>query len=136
MNASWMPGRKFTLLAVSATATLLVWGTALGGRSFGPIPGLLDHVPHADKVGHFVLYGAIMFGVVLLVRTRVQAIGASVVVILLGIGDEFRQRSALDRNFDILDVLSNVGGVALGLLAALLLSRAVPMFSNGQAGTK
>ena len=123
MDASWMPGRKLVTAAVVSTSLLLVWGTAFGGRSYGPIRAVLRALPYGDKVGHFSLYGAITLGLAMLVRTRNQAIGAGVAVIALGIGDEFRQLTEPNRNFSIGDVLANLGGVSLGLLAALMISR-------------
>lgn len=123
MDASWLPGRKLVIAAVVSTSLLLVWGTAFGGRSYGPIRAVLRALPYGDKVGHFSLYGAITLGLAMLVRTRNQAIGAGVAVIALGIGDEFRQLTEPNRNFSIGDVLANLGGVSLGLLAALMMSR-------------
>ncbi len=123
MNASWLPGRKLVVAALVSTTMLLVWGTAFGGRSYGPVRAVLRALPYGDKVGHFSLYGAITLGLAMLVRTRNQAIGAGVAVIALGIGDEFRQLTEPNRNFSLGDVLANLGGVSLGLLAALLISR-------------
>ena len=123
MNASWLPGRKFVVTALVSTTMLLVWGTAFGGRSYGPVRAILRALPYGDKVGHFSLYGAMTLGLAMLVRTRNQAIGAGVAVIALGIGDEFRQLTEPNRNFSLGDVLANLGGVSLGLLAALVISR-------------
>lgn len=120
------PGRYPALLSrtgsalfIAATA-LLVWGTAFNGRSFGPIRFLLRATPHGDKVGHFVLYGAIVFAVGLVVRRRTTAVLSAFVVLLVGIADEYRQLLVGGRNFDLDDILANAGGVCLGLLAALL----------------
>lgn len=123
MDASWMPGRKWVAGGVVATVMFLVWGTAFNGRSFGPIRAVLRALPYGDKVAHFGLYGIITLGLALLVRTRNQAIGAGIAVIGLGIGDEFRQLTEPNRNVDIADVLANLGGVALGLLIALVIGR-------------
>lgn len=130
MNESWLPGRKVVVAALIATSMLLVWGTAFGGRSYGPVRALLRALPYGDKVGHFSLYGMITLGLALLVRTRNQAIGAGVGVIALGIGDEFRQLTEPNRNFSLGDVLANLGGVSLGLLAALCLSRLAKFLAN------
>lgn len=130
MDVSWMPGRKWIAGAVAATTMLLIWGTAFNGRAFGPIRSILRALPYGDKVGHFGLYGTITLGLALLVRTRNQAIGAGLAVIALGIGDEFRQLTEPNRNFDIADVLANLGGVALGLLAALVVGRVVTRRAN------
>lgn len=123
MDAPWLPNRQRTIAVLVATSLLLLWGTAFDGYRFGPVRSVLRALPYGDKVGHFGLYGAITVGVLMLVRTRTQAITAALLVILVGIGDEFRQLTEPHRNFSISDVLANLGGVALGLLAVLLLSR-------------
>ena len=123
MDAPWMPNRKRIIAAVVGTSLLLVWGTAFNGYRFGPVSAVLGAIPYGDKVGHFGLYGTITLGVLMLVRTRTQAIGAALSILLVGVGDEFRQLAEPNRNFSISDVLANLGGVALGLLAVLMLSR-------------
>jgi len=123
MNAPWLPNRTWTAAAVGTTTLLLIWGTAFNGYRFGPVRAVLRALPYGDKVGHFGLYGVITLGLALLVRTRTQAVGAGLAVLLLGIGDEFRQLLEPRRNFSITDVMANLGGVSLGLLGALLLSR-------------
>lgn len=108
--------------ALLAAATgLLVWGTAFDGRSFGPIRFLLRATPHGDKVGHFVLYGAIVFAVSLVLRKRTTSLAAAFVMLIVGIADEYRQLFLGGRNFDLDDVLANAGGICLGLLAALVI---------------
>lgn len=125
-----------------AATGLLLWGTAFGGRSFGPIRFLLQTTPHGDKVGHFVLYGAIVFAVALVVRRRPAAITAALAMLLLGVADEFRQLLVGGRNFDLDDILANGAGICLGLLLALAVTNklaadgfdgpnAQPTLSNG-----
>ena len=123
MDAPWMPNRRWTAAAVGVTTLLLIWGTAFNGYRFGPVRTVLRALPYGDKVGHFGLYGMITLGLAMLVKTRAQAAGAGLAVLLLGVGDEFRQLLEPRRNFSITDVVANLGGVSLGLLAALLLSR-------------
>lgn len=123
MNLRWLPGKSGSVALLATSASLLIWGSVLGGFRYGPVRAVLRAVPYSDKLGHFALYGGITLALAFLVRTRRQAIGAGVGVIALGIGDEIRQRFEGGRNFDIIDVLANLGGVSLGLLAALLLMR-------------
>lgn len=125
MNVTWFPNRRATIALLIGTSLLLVWGTALNGRQFGPIRALLRALPHGDKVGHFGLYGTITLAAASLVRTRTQAIGAALAIILVGIGDEYRQLSEGGRNFSAGDVLANLAGVCTGLLVALAVSRIV-----------
>jgi hypothetical protein len=104
-------------------STLLVWGTAFGGRSFGPIRAILIALPYGDKVGHFALYGIIALALGLLTQTRTHLVGAGLAVIVIGVADEFRQLTESNRNFSAGDVLANLAGVCLGLLAALAVQR-------------
>ena len=110
--------RRLVAIGLVASSTLLVWGTAFDGRSFGPIRALLVALPYGDKVGHLGLYGAIALALGLLVRTKAHVAGTGLAVILLGVGDEFRQLTEGNRNFSIGDVLANLAGVCLGLLVA------------------
>ena len=104
-------------------STLLVWGTAFNGRSFGPVRVVLVALPHGDKVGHIGLYGAIAFTLGLLVRTKAQVAATGLVVIVVGVADEFRQLTEGNRNFSAGDVLANLAGVCLALLIAYAIRR-------------
>jgi hypothetical protein len=115
--------RAVAILSLVLTSMVLLWGTALGGRSFAPVRAVLVALPYGDKVGHFVLYGIVALSGALLVRTRPQAAGLGLFVILLGVGDEFRQLTENNRNFSAGDVLANLAGVSLGLLFVLVLAR-------------
>ncbi len=125
MNLRWLPGKSGSIALLIGAAMTLIWGTVLGGYAWEPIRPILRALPYGDKVGHFALYGAITLATALLVRTRQQAIGAAVAVILIGVGDEFRQLLEPRRNFSIGDVLANLGGISLGLLVALMIMRIV-----------
>ncbi len=102
---------------------LLVWGTGFDGRSVGPIRFVLRALPHGDKVGHFALYGAIVFALGLLLRNRVSVVRAAMSVFVLGVADEYRQLFLGGRNFDLFDVLANMAGICAGLTIALLVLR-------------
>ncbi len=132
MDIAWLPNKFWTTITLVSSTLLLVWGTALNGRSFGPVRAILRALPYGDKVGHFGLYGTITFALAMMVKTRNQMIAVGVGVILLGIGDEFRQLLEPRRNFSISDVLANAGGVSLGLLAVLLVTRFVDSTNAGQ----
>jgi len=123
MNSRWLPGRAGSGALLATATTLLVWGTVFNGFRFGPVRFVLRALPHSDKLGHFALYGSMTLGAALLVRTRQQAIGAALAIIIVGVLDEFRQLFQGGRNFDIADVLANLGGISLGLLAALVVMR-------------
>jgi len=118
--------RRSVTVWLAATSLFLIWGTAFDGRSAGPVRAVLVALPYGDKVGHFVLYGLIMFGAGLLVSQRSAVFVAAALVIGAGVADEFRQLLEGGRNFSLGDVLANVAGVLFGLLAALAIRRLVP----------
>lgn len=130
-----MNDRRLVFMGLLASSTLLVWGTAFNGRSFGPIRAVLVALPYGDKVGHLGLYGAIALALGLLVRTKAQVAGTGLAVILLGVADEFRQLTEGNRNFSAGDVLANLAGVCLGLLVAYTFRR-VRAASNRASGSE
>ncbi len=115
--------RRLVAIGLVSSMTLLVWGTAFNGRSFGPIRALLVTLPYGDKVGHFGLYGAIAMALGLLVRSKTHVAACGLGVIVLGVADEFRQLTEGNRNFSAGDVLANLAGVCLGLLVAYMFRR-------------
>lgn len=129
-----MNDRRLVFMGLIASSTLLVWGTAFNGRSFGPIRAVLVALPYGDKVGHLGLYGAIALALGLLVRTKAQVAGTGLAVILLGVADEFRQLTEGNRNFSAGDVLANLAGVCLGLLVAYTFRRVAA--SNRASGSE
>ncbi len=102
---------------VSATA-LLVWGTGFEARSFGPIRFLLRTMPYGDKVGHFVVYGVIVFALTIVLRSQIRSACGALSMFIVGIADEYRQLFDIDRNFELNDVLANTAGILCGLIAA------------------
>jgi VanZ family protein len=109
-----------------------VWGTAFGGRSFGPIRAVLVALPYGDKVGHFGLYGAIAMALGLLVNKSSHLAAVGLTVIVLGVADEFRQLSEGSRNFSAGDVLANLAGVSAGLIVAFAIRRMRPANVTGR----
>jgi VanZ family protein len=92
----------------------LVWG------SLTPAPP-----PSAgnDKLGHFAVYGVLMFWFAQLYARRMfYAAG----FIALGIALEFAQGSLGYRSFELYDMLANALGVLAGWASALLFKK--PMF--------
>jgi glycopeptide antibiotics resistance protein len=91
----------------------VVWG------SLTPAPPSAGN----DKVGHFVVYGVLMFWFAQLYARRMfYAAG----FIALGIALEFVQGSLGYRSFELYDMLANALGVLAGWGGALLLKK--PMF--------
>ena len=86
-----------------------------------PKPPTID-VDQGDKLGHFAAYGLLLFVFCQIYdqsRTRlVYAAG----FIAMGVALEYLQRMTGYRTFDVLDMLANAVGVALGWGAAGVLA--------------
>ena len=90
--------------------------------SLTPNPPQVDF-EESDKVGHLLAYGAlILWFCYLYERTRVQAVYAAG-FIAMGIALEFIQGATGYRTFEVLDMVANSLGVALGWAAARALPR-------------
>ncbi len=117
--------KRIGLTILLVATSLLVWGTGFEGRSFGPIRFLLQVTPYGDKVGHFVLYGSIVFALALLAKRTVPAVIAAAMMFIIGVADEFRQLFVGGRNFDLKDIAANTLGICLGLIAAMIIVAAL-----------
>lgn len=93
-----------------AMVAAIVWG------SLTPSPPSAGN----DKVGHFAVYGVLMFWFAQLYARR---LGCAAGFIAMGIGLEFVQGGLGYRSFELYDMLANAGGVLLGWGAARLLPR-------------
>jgi len=76
-----------------------------------------------DKVGHFVVYGVLMFWFAQLYARRLPYAAG---FIALGVALEFVQGSLGYRSFELYDMLANSAGVLLGWAAASLFKK--PLF--------
>lgn len=92
-------------LALIATIAALAW--------WGALP--IGEIGWLDKVGHFVMVGllAALLDLWLRGRTLGPVPWAIVVIGLVSVIDEAAQSWSPNRTFDALDLLANVGGVAL-----------------------
>lgn len=83
-----------------------------------PVQNIPD-VGTSDKVQHFAAYAMLaLWFAGIYPRSRYPLIAAG--LLLFGIGIELAQAlMGLGRQGDLLDVLANAGGIAMGLLAAL-----------------
>ena len=88
----------------------VVWG------SLTPSPPAAGN----DKVGHFVVYGVLMFWFAQLYARRLPFAAG---FIALGIALEFAQGWLGYRSFELYDMLANGAGVLLGWGGALLLRK-------------
>jgi VanZ family protein len=115
------------LIVVSARILLglvLVAVTVLSLRPTGPaMPG------NKDKIAHALAYASIASLLVLSRRTRTVGLRHALLVIALatayGVGIEIVQRF-VGRDFDLMDMVANAFGAAIGAAIAVTISRRIP----------
>jgi VanZ family protein len=76
------------------------------------------NVTGGDKIGHFIAYGVLSLWFLQLFRRPRQRAGACVALVALGVSLECVQAALPYRTFEVMDMLANTCGVALGWLAA------------------
>jgi len=86
--------------------------------SLTPEPPGLDF-EQADKLGHFIAYGALMFWFSQLYQKRIRVFYA-LGFIAMGIGLELVQGQLGYRSYEIFDMYANTLGVLLGWAVALM----------------
>ena len=115
-------GRRADLalgLVVVALVALLFWVSWFGGSVVADIREAIQRaIPAGDKVGHFVLYGAISFFAALRFRRTVVVAVVSLLIFGLGVFDEIRQMGEADRSVSATDLLANGCGIVAGVVAA------------------
>ena len=90
----------------------VIAGSLLPGNSF-PIRAL-DRLPISDKIEHFAAY-LLLALLPALHESRRFVIISAVGAILLGIGLEYGQLYSELRDYEIADMITDAGGVCLGL---------------------
>jgi VanZ family protein len=85
--------------------------------SLTPSPPKLD-IEQGDKLGHFLAYGTLMFWFCQIYATRSSRIAHALAFAAMGVALEFAQGMTDYRTFELLDMLANATGVALGWIAA------------------
>jgi len=98
------------------------WAGAIVWLSVTPSPPTVDFA-ESDKLGHFVLYGVLMFWFSMLYSKRASRAAYAAGFIAMGVGLEFVQRWLGYRTYEVLDMAANAIGVLLGLALALVVSR-------------
>jgi VanZ family protein len=88
--------------------------------SLTPQPPQVDF-QQSDKVGHFIAYGGLMFWFCQLYRGARTRLAYAAGFIAMGIAIEFLQRATGYRSFEVMDMVADAIGVALGWAAALAL---------------
>ena len=78
-----------------------------------PSPPTID-IEQGDKLGHSLAYAGTMFWFALLYSRRAVRAGYAAGLIAMGIALEFVQRGLGYRSFELLDMLADVVGVAVG----------------------
>lgn len=75
------------------------------------------HLPFGDKAGHFLLYGMLAFLANLALdnkRVRVfsyRVLLGAVLVLIFAVAEEFTQIMLSTRDFELLDIICDLGGV-------------------------
>lgn len=92
--------------------------------SLAPIPQPIGF-EQGDKLEHFAAYGLLMALFCLAYPSRGARLAYAAGFILMGIALEFLQGMTDYRTFDVLDMLANAVGVALGWAAGWFFSRHV-----------
>jgi VanZ family protein len=88
--------------------------------SLTPSPPKLD-IEQGDKLGHFLAYGTLMFWFCQIYAARSSRIAHALAFAAMGVALEFAQGMTDYRTFEVLDMLANATGVALGWIAAQVL---------------
>ena len=103
------------------------WGlvAAIVWLSLTPSPPKVDF-EQSDKVGHFLAYGGVMFWFSQLYARRSAQLAYALGFAAMGVALEFIQGWTGYRSFELLDMLADGVGVALGWAAALILPRVLP----------
>ena len=113
--------KTFTILFVF----LIIFVIVLADRDQLGFLGIIYEIPYADKVGHFVLFGALSFLINLallrsfLARTPKRLLLATTLILALVIGiEEWSQKFFPNRTPDWRDLLASYLGIALGAYLA------------------
>ena len=93
------------------------WAMAIVWLSLMPSPPTIE-VEQADKLGHFLGYGLLMFWFCQLYAAQRTRLGYALGFAALGIGLELVQRALGYRSYEPLDMVANTVGVAIGWATA------------------
>ncbi len=82
------------------------------------IVGFIYHIPYADKLGHFILYGILVLLINLTLfrsipsqtRNRIVLLSGLTLAILIGI-EELSQQNFANRTFDLVDLSASYLGL-------------------------
>ncbi len=105
-------------------ALVILYLSLTGSSTFGQI-GFIN-IPYIDKIGHFSLYFILMAVIILEHRNLFQNTRQLIIVALIpfvfGTIIEFLQMAITkDRKGEILDALSNTGGITLAIYLWLII---------------
>ena len=96
-------------------------------------------VPYGDKMGHFLLYGALTLILNFTLAMRQIKIGGhelllgSVIILVVTLIDEFTQILQESRSFEWLDMSSNLLGIIFFSHLSLIIARQSWVMNSGQA---
>lgn len=113
------------IFAILALAALGFVGWIILSADRGNMPSLISFMysfPNGDKLGHFLLMGALAFVVTLALPLRFRRIGLIVLAVALT-AEEFSQQFFASRSASWLDLACSLAGVAVFGLLALRITR-------------
>lgn len=113
------------LLSILAFAGFLwiVYSADIGQPSI--LSQVWDNIPNGDKYGHVVLFGVLTLAANILTGFRMLPAGStrlllgSIIVAAIAIAEELSQIFFPARSVDMVDLLADVIGIALGTLVSL-----------------
>lgn len=120
----WLPATAIAYAAVMCAIVILADADRLA-----PILGLVRAVPFGDKVGHFVLIGALALVVDLALGARTVRLArvpvrvGSAAVLAVVVLEELSQQWLPSRSFDLGDLAADVLGIAAGGTIASIAAR-------------
>ncbi|MCB9604248.1 MAG: VanZ family protein [Sandaracinus sp.] len=116
--------RAFAFVVAAVLASIVVLADT---GHLGPVLGVVESVPHGDKLAHFALMGLLAFAVSsALARTHAPAAAArlgGVGVFLVVLAEEISQHWMPRRTFDLGDLAADALGITLGATLAYVLAR-------------
>lgn len=127
LNINWYKQYKITTAQIIFTSYLLFLSTVIFMKNLNrgnSVFGILQNIPHVDKLGHFFLYGLLTYLMSFALRQRrfkllnIRIPLAPFIMLIATFMEECSQIMQEFRTFSLLDMLANIiGVVCFGSLA-------------------
>ncbi|WP_417912543.1 VanZ family protein [Candidatus Electronema sp. TJ] len=119
----------FAAVGLLAFICWIIWLADTGRSSV--FFDLVKMLPYGDKLGHFLLFGPLTFGINTALQFRKARLGriavplGSLLVLCFVLLEEFSQHFVPGRTLDLLDLLADSAGIALFTWFSLLLEQRI-----------